>query len=51
MAFFGGEKAFARTQEQEHRKLGKCAKQGWRMSYVREGYDFAGLIANIIATP
>jgi hypothetical protein len=51
VAFFGGEEAFARTQERDRRKLGKCTKQGWRMIYVREGYDFAGLVANIIATP
>lgn len=49
VAFFGGEDAFARTQERDRQKVGKCQRRGWRLLLVREGYVLSDLVAEIRA--
>lgn len=47
VAFFGGEKAFRRSQERDRRKLNKCRRHNIRIIYVREGCDLAELVDQI----
>lgn len=49
IAFFGGEEAFARTQQRDRQKVGKCRREGWRLLFVREGYAIADVLTNIQA--
>lgn len=48
IAFFGGPDAFARTLERDKRKLNKCRRNGWRLIYVRERYQLADVLGQII---
>lgn len=50
VAFFGGELAFAQTQQRDAKKLALCRRHGVRLIYVRAGYDFAALVEKIIVT-
>jgi hypothetical protein len=46
--FFGGEEAFKKNVERDRMKLAKCRRNGVRIVYVREGYNFAEVIAEIL---
>ena len=46
--FFGGEEAFNKNVERDRMKLAKCRRNGVRIVYVREGYDFAKVISEIL---
>jgi hypothetical protein len=45
--FFGGEEAFKKNVERDRMKLLKCKRNGVRIVYVRDGYNFAEVIAKI----
>lgn len=45
--FFGGEEAFAQTQERDRRKRELCEANGVKLVYVRPGYIFEDLIKEI----
>jgi hypothetical protein len=47
--FFGGEEGFRAIQERDRRKLNICRRHGVPIVFVREGYDLAAVIQQILA--
>lgn len=47
--FFGGEEAFRKNVERDRKKLAKCKRNGVRVVYVRQGYEFAEVVAEILS--
>lgn len=47
--FFGGEEAFRKNVERDRKKLAKCKRNGVRVVYVREGYELAEVVAEILS--
>lgn len=47
--FFGGEEAFRKNVERDRKKLAKCKLNDVRVVYVREGYELAEVVAEILS--